>query len=330
MKRGLALVAWLVACTPQDPPGSRAEGSAPTPTSQSAAPAASLPAVANAAPVPSTASSLGAFVAQKAKLVGHTSLVLKLEDPQRGKAVFRPAFRQGGARYRGEIAAYRLGLALSIGARFAEAIPHTLPKERVRSLLGEADRTRFDADAIVDDRGQVSGALVRWIDGLDVPAFEKEPWLGRWKAWLQTDAAPEPADARLASEFSTLVVFDYLTGNFDRWSGGNLGAVGQGPELSLRFIDNDGAFLEPMPKGPLAASKQRLVATRHFSRSFVARLRELLQQPTWDALFGLGADGAPLLPSTVVAGVRARAEEALSQVASITAQTGEAAALPFP
>ena len=286
------------------------------------------PTTASGEPTPATP--LTAFVAQKAKLVGHTSLVLKLEDGARHKAVFRPAFRQGGSRYRGEIAAYRLGVALGIGAHLAEAVPLSLPKEQLRGLLGDADRARFDADAIVDERGQVSGALVRWIDDLDVPAFEKDPWVARWKDWLQGDAAPASTEARLAAEFSSLVVFDYLTGNFDRWSGGNLGAVGKDAALSLRFIDNDGAFLEPMPKAPLAASKQRLVASRRFSRSFATRLRTLLTEPTWDALFGLGTDGAPLLPKAVVAGVRSRAEEAIAHVDATSAHAGEPATLPFP
>ncbi len=268
---------------------------------------------------------LSAFEATRAKLVGHTSLVLKLEDATKQKLVFRAAFREGGTRYRGEIAAYRLGARLGIGTLFAEAVPHAMREEKLRALLTDSERQKFAASVLVDPQGLVSGALVRWIDGLETPPFEREPWLARWKGWTQTGAEIPAAERALAAQFSTLVVFDYLSGNFDRWSGGNVGAVRQGESFELRFIDNDGAFLEPMPKAPLAASKQRLLATTRFDRDFVEKLQVLSEEPSWEAIFGVGVDGKPLLSRAVVDAVRARALEALEHV-----RTRGNAGLGFP
>ena len=317
MIRALLAVPLLVACTAADPPG-------PPPLAVRAALSAA-PSAVPAPPAPSAAAApFTAFVATRAKLVGHTSLVLKLEGDAKQKAVFRPAFHEGGTRYRGEIAAYRLGVRLGLGALIAEAVPHAMPKETVRLLLSEADRAKFDTDAIVED-GNVHGALVRWIDGLEVPPFEKEPWVARWKGWTQTSAEIPAADRPLAAQFSTLLVFDYLTGNFDRWSGGNVGAVKRGDSFDLRFVDNDGAFLDPMPKAPLAASRERLRATSRFDPGFVEKLRALTREVSWLAVFGAGVDGKPLLAASVADGVRARAREALEHID----QKGDAAhALP--
>lgn len=329
---------WLVllptlgsACTRHDPPGANGGELAPS-AATIGAPAASSPTASAPASTPSAdagTTALSHFVASRAKLVGHTSLVLKLENEARGKAVFRAAFRQGGRRYRGEIAAYRLGLALGLGARFAEAVPHGYGKEPLRALLSAADRASFDEQALVDADGNVRGALVRWIDGLSMPEFERDPWVARWKGWLEGDAAPAPNELALAGEFSTLIVFDYLTGNFDRWSGGNLGALGEGDTMTLRYIDNDGAFLNPMPRAPLAASKRRLLATRRFSRSFVTALRALGEQSDWMPLFGREGD-QPLLDAAVAAGVRERAREALAHIDQRIASAGEVSTYAFP
>lgn len=326
-RRALAPLLLLAACSRHEPPGSPTEPDAAT-----AVPSATVgtaPAAVSAAAVPTASPTLTAFVPIRAKLVGHTSLVLKLEDQSRHKVVFRAAFREGGTRYRGEIAAYRLGLELGLGARFAEAVPHAFPKDTLRGLLSEADRAKLESDALIDEQGAIHGALVRWIDGLETPAFERDPWVSRWKGWIQGDASIEPENRTLAGEISTLVVFDYLTGNFDRWSGGNLGAVGPAEKMSLRYIDNDGAFLDPMPKGPLAASKQRLLASTRFSRSFVDALRTLAARPDWTSIFGQGEANRPLLPPAVVDGVRARALEALAHVDTL-AKTDAARTYALP
>ena len=324
MKR-IALAILLVACSKADPQGTAPEPPPSAPVSLATASVASsgLPVAAPAPLAPATA--LTAFVATRAKLVGHTSLVIRLENEAKQRVIFRAAFREGGTRYRGEIAAYRLAKHLGLAALFAEATPHSMRADKLRELLPEGDRAKFVQSALVDEHGFVSGALVRWIDGLEMPAFEREPWLSKWKGWIQNGADVPAADRPLAAQFSTLVVFDYLTGNFDRWSGGNVGAVRRGDSLELRFIDNDGAFLDPMPKGPLAASKERLLASKRFARGFVEKLQALAEEPSWDAALGTGADGKPLLSHAVAEGVRARALEALKHVEA----SGDSA-LAFP
>ena len=40
-----------------------------------------------------------------------------------------------------------------------------------------------------------------------------------------------------------MIVFDYLTANWDRWSGGNVAE--DSANGKLLFVDNDGAFYDP-------------------------------------------------------------------------------------
>lgn len=248
----------------------------------------------------------------RAKLVGHTSLVVRLEYAEGARAIFRAAYGRGPGRYRGEIAAFRLGEALGLGDRFAPAIPTHFAKSALLERLGEGDRATFEQQCVTDPDGSVRGALVQWLPGLQTPAFEKEPWLSRWKGWLDGSRPATPEEAPLAAQFSDLVVFDYLTGNFDRWSGGNLGMVGS----ALRYIDNDGAFLEPMPLAPLAASRQRLLATTYFSSALLTRLRALAARDLAQ-VFGEEAPGRPLLPDSTVRGVQARMREVLARMESV-------------
>src|ERR1700743_669270 len=58
-----------------------------------------------------------------------------------------------------------------------------------------------------------------------------------------------------ASEISAMCVFDALPGNWDRWSGANIGIDAT---KHLLFIDNDGAFYDPVPQGPYRAQLDRL------------------------------------------------------------------------
>ena len=49
-----------------------------------------------------------------AKSIGHTSVVFKIELTTGKKAAFKPASRRGPIRYKGEIAARRLAVALGL------------------------------------------------------------------------------------------------------------------------------------------------------------------------------------------------------------------------
>jgi len=134
-----------------------------------------------------------------------------------------------------------------------------------------------------------------------------------------------PAHAR--GEISTLVCFDFLTGNWDRWSGGNVGldkATGR-----LLFIDNDGAFFEVPPADALAKNKRLLGSVYRFSRAFVEHVRAL-DDVALDRAVGEESPGVPLLSAKALAGVHRRRTELLAVIDSKRADAGDDAIFAFP
>ncbi len=275
-----------------------------------APPAVTAPTAGSAEPASAEAAPWESDVLVSAKPIGHTSVVFKLRFKSGKTAAFKPTSRRGGGRYRGEVAARRLAQALGIADRVPPAHVVLLPGGALRAALGEAAKL-YDDEVLADKAGNVQGALIPWIDKLTFPPFERDPWVARWKGWLGAGDLPKGPDAALAASFSTLVMFDYLTANFDRFSGGNIGQTDQG----ILFIDNDGAFLPAIHPEAQKKNEERLLATRRFSRSFVSHLRELRDFPLGlAAVFGLDREGAPLLAPQVVEGVRARLDKVLAHV----------------
>ncbi len=255
-------------------------------------------------------------VPTSAKAIGHTSIVFKLELSTGRKAAFKPASRRGPQRYKGEIAARRLALALGL-----ESVPPAFFRSFEARLLGGAK----GADEMIVSGGVVKGALIPWIPDLGFLALEQAPMSGQWKQWLRTGTAIPDDKRGLAAQISTLVAFDYLTANWDRWSGGNVGvdkATG-----SLLYIDNDGAFFELPPQEGLERNKKLLAGIDRFARGFITRVR-LLDDAELARALGDETPGVALLSAKALAGVSRRRKELLEVVDAKAA--AEETTLAFP
>lgn len=259
-----------------------------------------------------------------AKSVGHTSVVLHVRLASGAELAFRPESRRGKTRYRGEIAAYRLATALGL-PNVLPAVPRTFDARQLEAALEPGSRELFRSEAIAR-AGTVRGAGVVWLRKLEFFPIESAPWPARWKGWLGSSEVAG-ADRALAAQIGTLVVFDVLTGNWDRWSGGNVAL--DRPTGTVLYVDNDGAFFDPPPAGPLAAQLKQLEKTERFSRSLVAALRKMTPISLADA-FGDDAPGTPLLAARVVAGVDERRRTVLARVDRLIEERGDAATLAFP
>ncbi len=292
-------------------------------------PVASSPAV--VAPVVDAGpATLGEYLVAKVvsgKSIGHTSVVLKLKLEGGLTAAYKPASTRGPLRYKGEIAAYRLAMALGL-ANVPPVLPRSFSKEELERALGGKD-TEAGAlvakEAIAAPDGDVAGALIPWLPHLDFLALEQDPLLSEWKGWLNGPAEPPPAKKRRAAEVSNLIVFDYITGNWDRWSGGNIGFDKERDRVL--FIDNDGAFYDDPPKGPLDAQEARLKSVRRFSRSLVTRLRAMDMRAI-AATMGI-ENGQPLLSEKALRGVVSRRDAALKIIDDRMAASGAPSTLVF-
>lgn len=249
---------------------------------------------------------------RSARSIGHTSVVLKVELTSGKKAAFKPASRRGPVRYKGEIAARRLALALGL---------RNVPPVLFRSFPAASLASAGNIDEMIVKDGTVKGALIPWIDGLSFLALESAPLSGQWKQWLRKGGAVPEDQRELARQISTLVAFDFLTGNWDRWSGGNVG-IDKASGMLL-YIDNDGAFFEVPPQEGLQKNEKLLRAVDKLSRGFVTRLRALDDEALARAL-GEESPGVPLLSHKALAGVSARRERLLQIVDAKLLDAGEA------
>jgi hypothetical protein len=269
------------------------------------------------------------------KSIGHTSVVFRFELEGGGRCVWKPTSRRGGTRWHGEVAAYALGRALGL-PNVPPAYERACAAATVDKVLGgpTTPSGRLFADEAVVKGGEVHGALMPWIDKLSFLPLEAEPFVATWKGWLRqgTEIPTAPIkvadgivvqDPRgLARQASILVAFDFLTANWDRWSGGNVGWL-DARQLVL-FIDNDGAFFETPPRGTLERNKRLLDGVDRFSWSFVDRVRALTDQDI-DRLFGQG-----LLSDPVRTQLRSRRDALLAEVDTKRAHSGDAETLYFP
>ncbi len=262
------------------------------------------------------------------KSVGHTSVVFKLKLEGGLEAAFKPRSKRGGARYTGEIAAYRLARALGL-ANVPAAYARTFDASDLRAAFASSSKpagTLFDDEAVVTTDGRIAGAVIPWLAHFELLPLEAAAWRSRVRGWLSRGAKPAEADRAMASQISTMILFDYLTANWDRWSGGNI-ALDRASSTVL-FIDNDGAFFEPPPAVQTATQLGIVRETWSLSRAFVAALRGL-DDATLETALGDEAPGVPLLTPKQRAAVSKRRGTLLRIVDEKVKAAGESSVLAF-
>ena len=296
-----------------------------------ASPSTALPGEVDAGPTESDEARLARYarvLPTKAKSIGHTSVVFRVDFEGGLRAAYKPESKRGHRRYRGEVAAYRLAKLLRL-PNVPPATIRAMPRPALRAAAASSDAkalSLFD-DEVIDRGGRVLGALMPWIDKLEFYPLESPTQKNQWTAWLKNGGEIPEAERKIAAQVSTLLVFDALTGNWDRWSGANVGI--DRPRDMLLFVDNDGAFFDPAPPGPLAAQMALVRGCDRFSRSLVARLRALDPISLADAI-GDEEPGSPLLGAHTLANVDQRRKDVLGVVDQKIAALGEGAVLFFP
>jgi hypothetical protein len=248
-----------------------------------------------------------------AKAIGNTSVAFRVRFDNGAEALVKPRSKRGGLRYRGEIAAYRLARALgleNVPPAYAVAVPARALEQAARAH-SEASHTLYATEVIAErSSGEpvVRAALIPWRSKYTVLPLEESEWTGRWRSWLGSGPLPSEGDTSLAQQISNLLAFDFMTGNWDRFSGGNV-AFDDGV---LSFVDNDGAFFQTPPPA-FQRARDALWATNRFSRRFVERVRALNRRKLSDAIGAEGGYGA-LISETALDGVWRRTVELLNHI----------------
>ena len=270
----------------------------------------------------------------RARSIGNTSVVYRLVLDDGRKAAYKPRSKRGKGRYKGEIAAHRLARALGLD-NVPLALPFRVRASALRAAVaggtdgGTAARStprrppsstkRCSPNPTASSAGRCS------VDRRALlPSLEKADERARWEPWIFGDAPLPEASKALAAELSTVIAFDTLTANWDRWSGGNIGRGA--PSGPLLYIDNDGAFFEPPNAALFARQKAQLARVTRFSRAFVEKLRAL-DDDALSAAVGEEIPGEPLLTDSVLRGVSQRRALVLEAIDAKIRERGESAAL---
>lgn len=177
---------------------------------------------------------------QRARPISKRSLSLRLALEGGADAVFKPIRREDRtARY--EVAAFRLSRLLGLTG-VPPSVMRRIPLDNFAWLLGDEHAEVNEAlreGAHLDERSGIWGATIAWVDGLQPSGLDGRGGLKELQRLLALDG-PSVEQEPLAAEASAMVVFDYVSGNWDRFSGGNLFLAPGGDRLVL--IDNNGAF----------------------------------------------------------------------------------------
>lgn len=260
------------------------------------------------------------------KPVGTTSLVFKIALKGDLDAAFKPETRTHAEGHRAEVWAYTIARALGL-TNVVPAVVRSFGVDELKSLLRGRYKDRWPSyeSELVAQKGRVSGAMLYWVPGLRELGLDGEAGVTRWSRWLaQDEALPDAATSALASQVSSMVCFDYLIGNWDRFSGAN--AQGDTEKSIVYLRDHNVAFAEPLSKSQQARLLLRLRRVQRFSREFVTQLktfqRERAEREVQAAL--------PPLRDAQWAAIEQRRLTLLSYISALIDKHGEERVLPFP
>jgi hypothetical protein len=200
--------------------------------------------------------------------VGTTSTVFRTTTSAPLRLAFKTATHRRPLAAVAEVAAFRIARCLgmtTVPPALLRRVDVGLMQRGLESTFARLWPSMFERMLV--EHGTVEGAAIYWIEGLH-------------------DLALDPADVRalrqseardslppMAAALSDLFAFDYLIGNWDRWSGGNVKGDASGQILYVR--DHDAAFATRLGDLQQRRLLDRAIATERFSRRFVERLRTL-------------------------------------------------------
>ena len=264
-----------------------------------------------------------------ARLISPRSLSIKVALASGDRAVWKP-LRKTNRTARYEVAFSKL--APLVGApRVPLSVLRRLSVSRLAGLLEAGSPEMAQAlrdEALADENGLAGGAIIEWVADLGPPLFEGESGWKQLARWLGRDG-PLAGDEPMVAAASRMVVADYVLGNWDRFSGGNLFADASGRGLAL--VDNNGSFA-PWSQRQHERMDGQLAACARFSASQIEQLRALDKGAVRAALAVEEARGVVdrVLTDAEIALLLERRDSVLHMVDAEVAARGTKAVIAFP
>lgn len=256
---------------------------------------------------------------------GGSSISCRLDFTDGSRASFKPTQTNPQSVPRKEAAAYRLARLLGLNS-IAPAMLRTISQKDILGKLhadSEWARSRIERDTLFDERGESVGAAMYWIPQVVDLKLDTTEGIQTWADQLSQRGELPAERAPLLAQLSTLLLFDVVQNNYDRFSGGNL--LGSPDGRTLYFMDNAIGFQLD------ASGHQRcwsyLKRCQRFSRRFVGALRQLERDAIKDALSDAPR---PLLSDEEIDALLSRRDRVIRYVDRLIEEHGETRVLAFP
>jgi hypothetical protein len=258
---------------------------------------------------------------------GGSSLSFRVEFADGSRAAWKPMQTNMQSVPRKEVAAYRLNRLLGL-----HAVPPAAPRAVTRDeLLGHLHAEsiqflpRIKAETVFGPDGKTIGTASYWIPIIKDSGFDTPDGRRLTQAWLTIGQPIPPDRLSMAAQVSTLIVFDFLTSNPDRYSGGNMKMSEDGKQLY--FMDNTMSFY--VDGNGNERNREILYRTQRFSRALIQALDKVTVPNMQRALAEeLGTPYEILTPAEIAAVVSRRAV-VQRYIHDLIAQQGEKNVLFF-
>jgi hypothetical protein len=259
---------------------------------------------------------------------GGSSLSFRIDFADGSRAAWKPMQTNMQSVPRKEVAAYRLNRLLGL-----HAVPPAAPRAVTRAELFEhlhpesmAALPRIKAETVFGPDGRTIGTASYWIPVIKDSGFDKPDGRRQTQAWLVQGQPLPPDQEAMAAQVSTLIVFDFLTANPDRYSGGNMKMSPDGKQLF--FMDNTMSFY--VDGDGYERNREALFKTQRFSRALYRALDKVTVGNMQRALAEeLGTPYEILTPAEISA-VVSRRGVIQRYINGLIAQYGESNVLAFP
>lgn len=261
------------------------------------------------------------------KPVGRTSVLFRMRTVSRVTAGYKVESHGREQGYRAEIAAYRVSRLLML-----DNVPPTIfrqaTKQEIRSRFHKEKLARWPGVARATSwqrNGVVDGSASYWIKGAHRGLEERRD---DWTSWLRIDGSIPAGKTKLARDLSTMILFDFLVANWDRFSGGNL--LMNPEQTRAILVDNDRAFAR-IDEELYEQLLDDLMNTERFSGEVVDRLVTLDRDAIEEELARDPSHARqPVLADKQVAAILDRRETILSHIAALAEEHGSERVLFFP
>jgi len=259
---------------------------------------------------------------------GGSSLSFRAEFADGSRAAWKPMQTNMQSVPRKEVAAYRLNRLLGLHA-VPPAAPRAVSREELLGHLHPESLEklpRIKAETVFGPDGRTIGTASYWIPVIKDSGFDTPDGRRQTQAWLTLGQPIPPDQMAMAAQVSTLIVFDFLTSNPDRYSGGNMKMSEDGKQLF--FMDNTMSFY--VDGDGYERNREVLFRTQRFSRKLYDALARVTVANMNAALAEeLGTPYEILTPAEIGA-VVSRRHVVQRYIESLVTQFGERNVFAFP